>query len=107
MCTEEWDADDLARVADLFERLSDTRRLRVLVALAEGGEQSVEALADAVGTTPFAVSYHLTALARLGLVTETADPGRPRFQLQSGVRTGDGMLRLGRGVRVAIDSAAN
>ena len=56
------------RLADLFEVLANDTRLRMLHALAIGGELSVSALADTVGMKTAAVSNQLQKLSLRGIV---------------------------------------
>ncbi|APX32995.1 transcriptional regulator [Brachybacterium sp. P6-10-X1] len=53
--------------ASTFRMLSDPTRVKILWALFQG-ESSVNALAEAVGATPAAVSQHLAKLRLSGLV---------------------------------------
>ena len=61
-----------AHVAELFRAFSDTSRVRILSALAEG-EYNVTELADAVGITESAVSHHLRGLRQMSLVQTRRD----------------------------------
>jgi DNA-binding transcriptional ArsR family regulator len=92
---------ELAPLAGLFERLSNPTRLRLLCALADGRAHSLGGLAGAAGVTRPTVSRHLGELARIGLVTEERSGPDKRFALHPLVRRGDGLLNLGRGVRIA------
>ena len=61
--------DEHARIAaSTFHMLSDPTRVKLLWALF-GAEHSVNALAEAVGATPAAVSQHLAKLRLAGLVS--------------------------------------
>jgi len=59
--------DDVRRAADALRMLADPTRLNILWALMQG-ETSVACLADLAGTTPTAVSQHLSKLRLAGLV---------------------------------------
>ena len=59
--------------AETFRLLADPTRLRLIAVLAQG-EQSVGALADAVGAPPTAVSQHLAKL-RMAKVVRTRREG--------------------------------
>ena len=61
-------AADVRRAADALRMLADPTRLNILWALMQG-ETSVACLADLAGTTPTAVSQHLSKLRLAGLVT--------------------------------------
>jgi DNA-binding transcriptional ArsR family regulator len=60
-------ADDVRRAADALRMLADPTRLNILWALMQG-ETSVACLADLAGTSPTAVSQHLSKLRLAGLV---------------------------------------
>ena len=59
---------DVRRAADALRMLADPTRLAILWALMQG-ETSVACLAELSGTTPTAVSQHLSKLRLAGLVT--------------------------------------
>ncbi|MFQ5922296.1 MAG: ArsR/SmtB family transcription factor [Anaerolineales bacterium] len=56
-----------AQTAELFRALSDTSRVRIISALAEG-EMNVGPLAEVVGISESAVSHHLRGLRQMRLV---------------------------------------
>ncbi|GMR09841.1 MAG: metalloregulator ArsR/SmtB family transcription factor [Anaerolineae bacterium] len=56
-----------AQTAELFRALSDTSRVRIISALAEG-EMNVGPLAEAVGISESAVSHHLRGLRQMRMV---------------------------------------
>lgn len=56
-----------AQVAELFSALSDTSRVRIIAALADG-EMNVGALAASVGISESAVSHHMRHLRQMRLV---------------------------------------
>lgn len=60
--------DAVRRAADALRMLGDPTRINVLWALLQG-ETSVACLAELAGTTPTAVSQHLSKLRLAGLVT--------------------------------------
>src|SRR4051812_38061967 len=60
--------DDVRRAADALRMLADPTRLNILWALMQG-ETSVACLADLAGTSPTAVSQHLSKLRLAGLVS--------------------------------------
>lgn len=68
--------------------LAHPARLGLLEHLAEAGPATATECADVVGLSPSAVSYHLRALARAGLVE--AAPGRGDGRERLWRRTGDG-----------------
>src|SRR3954463_13805505 len=59
--------DEVRRAADALRMLADPTRLNILWALMQG-ETSVACLADLAGTSPTAVSQHLSKLRLAGLV---------------------------------------
>ena len=59
--------DDVRRAADALRMLADPTRLNILWALLQG-ETSVTCLAELAGTSPTAVSQHLSKLRLAGLV---------------------------------------
>ena len=59
---------EVRRAADALRMLADPTRLSILWALMQG-ETSVACLAELSGTTPTAVSQHLSKLRLAGLVT--------------------------------------
>jgi DNA-binding transcriptional ArsR family regulator len=102
MNASEMEARQVAPRVFLFQRLSDPTRLRVLLALADGGELSISDLAIPIGISPSTVSRHLHELARMGLVRATREGSSKSFRLHPMVWSANGMLNLGRGVRVAV-----
>ncbi|MBJ7450842.1 MAG: helix-turn-helix transcriptional regulator [Blastococcus sp.] len=62
------ESDDVRRAADALRMLADPTRLNILWALMQG-ETSVACLAELAGTSPTAVSQHLSKLRLSGLVT--------------------------------------
>ncbi|PTU57176.1 transcriptional regulator [Sphaerisporangium cinnabarinum] len=63
--------------AEVFSLLADATRVRIILALRDG-EQSVGALAEAVGKSPTAVSQHLAKL-RWGRIVRTRQDGTRVF----------------------------
>lgn len=55
-------------LTQVFKQLSDESRLKILLALAEGGEMHVSALCEHLKQSQPAVSHHLTLLRMTGLV---------------------------------------
>ena len=62
------DEQTAAQLAELFRAFSDTSRIRIISALADGNEQSVSALAVAATVSESAVSHHLRGLRQMRLV---------------------------------------
>lgn len=61
-----------AHVAELFRAFSDTSRVRILSALADG-EKNVSTLAALVGISESAVSHHMRGLRQMKLVQSRRD----------------------------------
>ncbi len=61
-------SEDVRRAADALRMLADPTRLNILWALMQG-ETSVACLAELAGTSPTAVSQHLSKLRLAGLVS--------------------------------------
>lgn len=66
-----------ARLAELFRAFSDTSRIRLIAALAQG-EMNVSTLAEVAGVSESAVSHHLRGLRQMRLVRGRKD-GRQVF----------------------------
>jgi len=69
--------DEAAR-ASVFAALGDPTRLRLISQLCDTGPQSIVRLTDGTRVTRQAVTKHLHALAKAGLVRSTRD-GRERI----------------------------
>lgn len=65
--SDTFDEDQAVRLAEMFRSLGDATRLRIISRLLEG-EQSVQALAAALGLSPSAVSHQLRTMRQLKLV---------------------------------------
>lgn len=61
--------------------LADATRVRIVLALADAGELSVNSLADLVGKSPAAVSQHLAKLRLARMVTTRQDGTRVFYAL--------------------------
>src|SRR5581483_954213 len=71
-------ADDVLELADVFAVLSDPNRLRILTALAEGGEMCVCDIAASTGMTESATS-HALRLLRAHRIVAPRRAGRMAF----------------------------
>jgi DNA-binding transcriptional ArsR family regulator len=69
---------DIAAAAPVFAALGDPTRLRVVVQLASGGPQSIVRLTEGTDVTRQAITKHLHALAKAGLVRSSRE-GRERI----------------------------
>jgi len=71
-------SDQLADAAPVFAALGDETRLRIVMRLASDGPQSIVRLTDGTRVTRQAITKHLHALAKAGLVRSARD-GRERI----------------------------
>ncbi|MDQ4138567.1 MAG: metalloregulator ArsR/SmtB family transcription factor [Actinomycetota bacterium] len=75
------DSQYVELAVEIFGMLADATRVRIILALRDAGELSVNHLADIVDKTPAAVSQHLAKM-RLGrLVTSRHDGTRVFYRL--------------------------
>ena len=58
----------LGYASELFKVLSDPTRLLIFMYLAKRGEASVKEIAEALGRPENLVSYHISAVKRLGII---------------------------------------
>jgi DNA-binding transcriptional ArsR family regulator len=72
---------EAARIADVFDLLSDPSRVRVLFALLEAGEVCVCDLAEMVDMSSSALSHALRLLRTAGVVTNRRDGRMMRYRL--------------------------
>ena len=72
--------DSVRRAADALRMLGDATRIKVLWALMQG-ETSVACLAELAGTSPTAVSQHLSKLRLAGLVSNRREGTFVYYQL--------------------------
>jgi DNA-binding transcriptional ArsR family regulator len=71
-------APRLARAAPVFAALGDETRLELVLRLCSAGPQSIVRLTDGALVSRQAITKHLVALARAGIVRSTRD-GRERI----------------------------
>lgn len=62
LCGLDPDSDYVELAVEVFSMLADATRVRIVLALRNAGEMSVNHLADVVDKTPAAVSQHLAKL---------------------------------------------
>jgi ArsR family transcriptional regulator len=74
----------LAGLTEVFKKLADKSRLKILLALAEQGEMHVSALCEMLGQSQPAVSHHLTLLRMTGLVGYRRDGKHNFYRAESG-----------------------
>ena len=70
-------------LAELFKKLADRSRLKILLALAEHGEMCVSALCDLLDQSQPAVSHHLNLLRANHLVGYRRDGKHNRYRIES------------------------
>jgi ArsR family transcriptional regulator len=71
------------RFAEVFKIMADKSRLRILLALAQGGEMHVTSLCDMLDQSQPAVSHHLTLMRMTGIVGYRRDGKHNYYFLQS------------------------
>ena len=74
----------IQRLIDVFKLLADKSRMKILMALAQGGEMHVTALRDVVEQSQPAVSHHLTMMRMTGMVGFRRDGKHNYYHLESG-----------------------
>jgi DNA-binding transcriptional ArsR family regulator len=72
---------DLA--VEVFQMLADATRVRIILALRDAGELSVNHLADIVDKSPTAVSQHLAKLRFARIVATRQDGTRVFYRLEN------------------------
>ncbi len=73
-----YDAESISLTADNLRALAHPLRVQVLGLLRTHGPQTASTLANRLGLTSGALSYHLRQLARFGFVVEDEDRGNGR-----------------------------
>ena len=68
---------------EVFAMLADATRVRIILALKDAGELSVNHLADIVDKTPAAVSQHLAKLRLARIVSTRQDGPRVFYRLEN------------------------
>ncbi|MBN9154898.1 MAG: helix-turn-helix transcriptional regulator [Microbacterium sp.] len=68
---------------EVFGMLADATRVRIILALGESGELSVNHLADIVDKSPAAVSQHLAKLRLARIVATRQDAQRVFYRLEN------------------------
>lgn len=72
-------------LSEVFKLLADQSRLKILLALAQGGEMHVSALCELLGQSQPAVSHHLTLMRMSGLVGYRRDGKHNFYHVDSGL----------------------
>ncbi len=75
------DSEYVELAVEVFAMLADATRVRIVLALRNAGELSVNHLADVVGKPPAAVSQHLAKLRMARMVTTRQDGTRIFYRL--------------------------
>jgi DNA-binding transcriptional ArsR family regulator len=100
-------AQYLQAVADVMRHLADGTRLRLLLALAAGGEQNVNQLCDLLSAPQPAVSHHLGILRRARLVRTRRQGREIYYRLEDGASpAGPSALRVSIGGAVLLIETA-
>jgi DNA-binding transcriptional ArsR family regulator len=75
------DSEYVELAVEVFHMLADATRVRIVLALRNSGEMSVNHLADIVDKSPAAVSQHLAKLRLARMVTTRQDGTRVFYRL--------------------------
>ena len=78
MCGRLPESDYVELAVEIFAMLADATRVRLIIALRDAGELSVNHLADIVDKTPASVSQHLAKM-RLARIVSTRHEGTRIF----------------------------
>ena len=78
MCGLDPDSQFVELAVEVFAMLADATRVRIILALRQAGEMSVNHLADVADKTPAAISQHLAKL-RLARIVESRQEGQRVF----------------------------
>ncbi|MBT1003983.1 ArsR family transcriptional regulator [Paenarthrobacter sp. DKR-5] len=78
VCGRNPDSEYVELAVEVFSMLADATRVRIILALRESGELSVNSLAEAVAKAPPAVSQHLAKL-RLARIVAVRHEGTRAF----------------------------
>ncbi len=81
ICGREPDSQYVELAVEVFAMLADATRVRIIIALRDRGELSVNHLADLVDKSPAAVSQHLAKLRLARMVTTRQDGTRVFYAL--------------------------
>lgn len=75
------DSQYVELAVEVFTMLADATRVRIVLALRDAEEMSVNRLADALGKSPAAVSQHLAKLRLARMVSTRQDGTRVHYRL--------------------------
>lgn len=77
------ESDYVELAVEVFAMLADATRVRLILALREVGEMSVNHLADVVDKTPASVSQHLAKMRLARMVSTRQDGTRVFYRLEN------------------------
>ena len=77
------DSEYVELAVEIFAMLADATRVRIILALRDAGELSVNHLADIVDKSPAAVSQHLAKLRLARIVATRQDGQRVFYRLEN------------------------
>lgn len=77
------ESDYVELAVEVFQMLADATRVRIILALRDTGELSVNHLADIVDKSPTAVSQHLAKLRLARIVSTRQDGARVFYRLEN------------------------
>ncbi len=80
-CGRKPDSEYVELAVEVFALLADSTRVRIILALREAGELSVNRLAEIVDKAPAAVSQHLAKMRLARMVTSRQDGQRVHYRL--------------------------
>ena len=83
ICGREPDSQFVELAVEVFAMLADATRVRIVLALNDAGELSVNHLADIVDKSPAAVSQHLAKLRLARIVAARQDGNRVFYRLEN------------------------
>ncbi|MEH0110485.1 metalloregulator ArsR/SmtB family transcription factor [Tersicoccus sp. MR15.9] len=82
-CGRHPDSDYVELAVEVFAMLADATRVRIVLALRDAAELSVNNLAEAVGKSPSSVSQHLAKLRLARIVGTRQDGTRVFYRLEN------------------------
>lgn len=83
MCGREPDSQYVELAVEVFSMLADATRVRIILALRDAEELSVNHLADIVDKSPAAVSQHLAKMRLARIVATRQDGTRVFYRLEN------------------------
>jgi DNA-binding transcriptional ArsR family regulator len=83
MCGRLPDSDFVELAVEVFSMLADATRVRIILAIRDVGEMSVNQLADVVDKPPASVSQHLAKMRLARIVTTRQEGTRVFYRLEN------------------------